>query len=283
MYDKNQGILGYIFPGDGAISRQDRIRQDPYKERRLKMDTVKINKGNTRLIAHRGLSGLETENSIPAFVAAGNRSYYGVETDTHVTSDGIFIILHDDSTGRVAQDDIKVEESSYGLIRKIVLKDMCPAAGTEPVALEGRQDLVIPNLREYIGICQKYGKVCILELKNEFLPEDIRRLVEEIRNLCYLEHVVFISFALSNLICLRELLPTQELYYLTGEYNAEVLKALKQYRLGLDIYYKALTKETVEELHREGIPVNCWTCDNREDAERLVSWGVDFITTNILE
>ena len=68
------------------------------------MDTIKINKGSTRLIAHRGLSGLETENSIPAFVAAGNRSYYGVETDTHVTRDGRFIILHDDSTGRVAWD-----------------------------------------------------------------------------------------------------------------------------------------------------------------------------------
>ena len=44
------------------------------------MDTIKINRGNTRMIAHRGVSGLETENSIPAFVAAGNRSYYGVET-----------------------------------------------------------------------------------------------------------------------------------------------------------------------------------------------------------
>ena len=46
------------------------------------MDTIKIDSGSTRMIAHRGLSGLETENSIPAFVAAGNRGYYGVETDT---------------------------------------------------------------------------------------------------------------------------------------------------------------------------------------------------------
>ncbi len=85
------------------------------------------------------------------------------------------------------------------------------------------------------------------------------------------------------MIFLRELLPGQELYYLTNEYNAGIREALKQYRLGLDVYYKALTKEVVEELHRDGIPVNCWTCDNREDAERLAGWGVDFITTNILE
>ena len=247
------------------------------------MDTIRINKGSTRMIAHRGLSGLETENSIPAFVAAGNRSYYGVETDTHVTRDGRFLILHDDSTGRVAQEDIQVQESDYGLVRRIRLKDICHAAGAEPVTLEDRQDLVIPSLEEYICICRKYGKICVLELKNAFLPEDIRRMVEEIRSLGYLEQVVFISFFLDNMIFLRELLPGQELYYLTNEYNAGIREALKQYRLGLDVYYKALTKEVVEELHRDGIPVNCWTCDNREDAERLAGWGVDFITTNILE
>jgi glycerophosphoryl diester phosphodiesterase len=40
------------------------------------MDTVKlINKKNCKMIAHRGLSYIECENSMPAFVAAGNRSY----------------------------------------------------------------------------------------------------------------------------------------------------------------------------------------------------------------
>ena len=80
-----------------------------------------------------------------------------------------------------------------------------------------------------------------------------------------------------------QLLPDQELYYLTGEYNQEILETLKRHRLNLDIYYKALTKEILEELHGEGILVNCWTCDDKEEAERLVSWGVDFITTNRLE
>lgn len=247
------------------------------------MDTTKIRKQNTRLIAHRGVSGLETENSIPAFVAAGNRSYYGVETDTHVTKDGRFVIIHDDHTGRVAREDIHVEASDYERVRRIGLKDICPRAEDDSVTLQDRQDLIIPNLEEYITICRKYDKVCILELKNAFSPEDIRRIVEEIRRLGYLEQVTFISFALDNMIRLRELLPKQELYYLTGEYSREILDTLKRYSLNLDIYYKALTKEIVEELHSEGILVNCWTCDDREEAERLVSWGVDFITTNVLE
>lgn len=134
------------------------------------MDTIKINRGNTRMIAHRGVSGLETENSIPAFVAAGNRSYYGVETDAHVTRDGKFVVIHDDDTGRVAKEDIHVESSDYERVRRTMLKDICPEAAGDSVTLEDRQDLVIPNLKEYITICRKYGKVCILELKNEISP-----------------------------------------------------------------------------------------------------------------
>ena len=78
------------------------------------MDTIKLNK-NVKMIAHRGLSGLERENTYPAFVAAGNRSYYGVETDVHVTKDKKFVIIHDETTARVSQNavDINVEENNY--------------------------------------------------------------------------------------------------------------------------------------------------------------------------
>ena len=37
---------------------------------RTKMDTLKINKGKTLMVAHRGVSGLEQENTALAFVAA---------------------------------------------------------------------------------------------------------------------------------------------------------------------------------------------------------------------
>ena len=50
------------------------------------MDTIKIEKKNTLMVAHRGVSGLEKENTLAAFIAAGNRSYYGVETDVHRTA-----------------------------------------------------------------------------------------------------------------------------------------------------------------------------------------------------
>ena len=83
------------------------------------MDTVKINKNNTALIAHRGLSGIECENTAAAFVAAGNRSYFGIETDVHKTADGKFIIIHDDNTGRVCAENLPVENSNYEDLRRL--------------------------------------------------------------------------------------------------------------------------------------------------------------------
>ena len=43
-----------------------------------------LNSPKPLMIAHRGVSGLELENTCAAFVAAGNRSYFGIETDGKV-------------------------------------------------------------------------------------------------------------------------------------------------------------------------------------------------------
>ena len=90
------------------------------------MDVIRIDSKNTKMVAHRGLSGLERENTCPAFVAAGNRSYYGVETDVHVTKDGQFVIIHDETTERVSGGvhNFNVEECAYAELKDLTLPDM---------------------------------------------------------------------------------------------------------------------------------------------------------------
>ena len=72
------------------------------------MDTIKLNVKAVKMVAHRGLSGLERENTCPAFVAAANRSYFGIETDVHKTADGKFVIIHDETTERVSLGKVNV-------------------------------------------------------------------------------------------------------------------------------------------------------------------------------
>ena len=239
-------------------------------------DTIRLTQENKPLmIAHRGMSGLEMENSASAFVAAGQRSHFGIETDVHRTADGQFIIIHDDSTKRVAGDEMIVEQTSFRTLRSLRLLD------TD--GQQSRGDLILPSLREYIGICKKYGKVAVLELKNHFAPEDIDKIIDIIRQAEYLDQVIFISFDLPNMICIRERLPQQQAQFLISSVPDWLLDTLQKYRLDLDIKHTVLTREYVEALHAAGIKVNTWTVNTPEDAQRVIDMGVDFITTNILE
>ena len=242
------------------------------------MTTIKLNTTgtNVKIIAHRGLSGLETENTCAAFVAAGNRdSIFGIETDIHRTLDGKFIVIHDDNTKRVAQDAMVIEESNFETLRHLRLFDK---DGTR-----NRHDLILPSLEEYIGICARYEKKAVLELKNEFTAADIHRVMVIIDKLGYLENTIVISFCLKNLIRLRRRYPQIPAQYLLKVWDDKQLDNLVKYDLGLDIKHTAITPELCRMVHDAGKVVNCWTVNTVEDAQRVMDCGVDFITTNILE
>lgn len=239
------------------------------------MDTIKIKKGNVRMIAHRGLSGLETENTCAAFVAAGNRSYAGIETDIHVNPDGCFVIMHDKDTKRLTGESHNVEQEPYSSLSSLVLPDVDGSMV--------RRDLHIPTLEEYISICRKYNKVAVLEIKGLFSPESLDKAVSVVNSFKYLKNTVFISFILNNLTTLKGKYPKVKMQYLTDKWDDSLPGKLKQLGMGLDIDYHQLAPERINACHANGIEVNCWTVNKPEEGERLASWGVDYITSNILE
>ena len=237
-------------------------------------NTIKFNKGNTLVVAHRGVSGLEMENTCAAFIAAGNRTYYGVETDVYRTADANFILNHDGNLKRIAGEDLAVEQVSYDVLRAVVLYDK---DGIK------RGDLHLASVDEYIRICKKYGKIAVFELKSAFTDEEIARLCAIIEGLGYLDGVTFISFNMDNLIKVRALYPAQPCQFLTADVSDAMIARLAELKMDLDVHYHALTKERVDAFHAAGIKINCWTVDSVADAERLADWGVDQITSNILE
>ena len=239
------------------------------------MNTVKIEKGNGLMVAHRGVSGLETENTLAAFIAAGNRSYWGVETDVHPTADGELILIHDSNTKRVCGDEMIVEETDSAVLKALTVKDFF-GEGT-------RSDLRLPTLREYVRLCKKYEKICVLELKEKFSEENVVRVLKTFEEEDYVNGVVYITFHAQNLVYLRQHAPEAKAQYLSGSLDEEVFGLAVKNRYDLDLRFDLLTEEWVKRIHDAGLIVNCWTVNDKEIAERLISWGVDMITTNILE
>ncbi len=239
------------------------------------MNTIKVKNGKTLMVAHRGCSCVEKENSLAAFIAAGNRSYYGIETDVHRTADGEYVCIHDSETARVASDNIVIEKTSFEYIRSLKL---CDIDGTRT-----RNDIRIPTLREYIRCCKRYEKHCVLELKTLYTYENVCEIIDQIIEEDYLEHVTFISFAYDNLLLVKRRLPDQPCQYLVGEYTDDLPQKLADDNMGLDIWYGQINEQNLALLHGKGVEVNVWTCDDPSAAEALINMGVDYITSNRLE
>ena len=240
------------------------------------MNTIKFeDKGDIKMIAHRGVSGLERENTCPAFVAAGVKSYYGIETDVHVTKDGKIIVIHDDNLIRVAGNEMVVEESNFDDLRAVRMKDVDDV--TE------RADLFLPSLEEYISICKKYDKQSILELKNPMSKEVVWKIAEITKSMGWFERITFISFAGENLVYLHEKFPDADAQFLSGYITEEEIKFILDHRFDADLNCNHLTKEKADVLLSAGKKLNCWTVNTLEKAREMQALGVHMITTNILE
>ncbi|MBQ4353826.1 MAG: hypothetical protein IJC71_02920, partial [Clostridia bacterium] len=225
-------------------------------------NTVKIaDKKQTRMVAHRGVSGLETENTAVAFVAAGNRTYYGIETDIYHTADGEIVCQHDSKTGRICEVDLVIEQSNFEDLRALQFKDKDGATD--------RAEIRIATFYEYMKICKKYEKHAVPELKSNYTLEEMRKIMKIVEDLDYCDHTTFIAFNIANLDLVKEVRPEQDCQFLTSKWSDELPEMLEKRSMNLDIYFNALTKEALQACHDHGVEVNCWTVDDPEKANEL--------------
>lgn len=245
-------------------------------------DTIKFeNKGNVQMIAHRGVSGLERENTCAAFVLAGVKSFYGIETDVHITADGKVIVYHDDNVKRLTGLDMVIEETTFDELRKLRFTD----GGSETRRGSGimRNDLCLPSLEEYISICRKYDKQSILELKNVMQKEKVWEIVETIKEMGWYERTTFISFQAENLLALREKYEDSDAQFLRGAPTEEHYQFMIDNRLDADLKWNVITEEVIDRLHKAGRKVNCWVVNDAKISEDLKNMGIDQITSDIVE
>lgn len=223
----------------------------------------------TEFIAHRGFSSKEMENTIEAFKYSAKSSCYGIETDIHVTKDGEFVVFHDDSTLRLCGEEYIIEETNHSKLMELRINDTFQSSKVK-----------IPTLNEYLTICKNGKKKAVVELKNPMSNENISKLISEIKKQNYLDSTIFISFDMNNCMVLRNLLPEQEIQFISITYDEEILKQIASKRIDIDIEYTCLSKDRIKYCQNLGIKVNCWTLNNEKIAKHFVDSGIDFITSN---
>ncbi len=188
-------------------------------------------------------------------------------------------------------EDIKVSECTWAELQQYPLFDRRHFLGIENYGNEvpkgiTRSDLRIASFVEFIRLCKKYGKVAVPEVKGSFSPEEIRIMLDSAREQDYPDQVVFISFDWENLAEICRQAPGQTVQLLTYggmDTSDEFLDRVAAAGFDLDVYLSNVTEEFVARLHQKGIKLNAWTVDFPSDADKFAEWGIDFITSNILE
>ncbi len=222
------------------------------------------------VIAHRGASAYEPENTLRAFDLAIRQGAQMIELDLHLTRDDQVVVIHDprldhttDLTGRVDQmtlDEIKLADVGRG--------ERVPA-------LDETLDLTLGKARLY------------LEIKDPRAAEETLRIIRSRR--CQSEMMIA-SFDLELMRRLGEEVRDIELGVILG---TDTLNPMVRWREAFPwialrrINYQTLCLQVklcsgylARRIKASGKQLYVWTADEESQFARMISLGVDGIVTN---
>ncbi len=212
------------------------------------------------VLAHRGASAAERENTIEAFLRARAMGSDGVELDVRRTADGVIVVHHDPilADGRVIVDVRAADLPAH-----------------------------VPHLDAALDACS--GMWVNVEIKNDpgepdFDPTDsiadqtVAALLERGED----DRWLISSFRLETVDRCRALDERIRTAWLVIEVPDDVIATLvgRGHR-ALNPWVGALHRSHIDACHGAGIAVNTWTCDDPQRMAELIEWGVDAICTNV--
>ncbi len=237
----------------------------------------------TIIVGHRGASKIAPENTVASTKLAFVKKADISEIDVYLSQDNRIMVIHDKTTKRTAGGniDLKIVETDSQKLRELEVGSFKSEAYT------GEK---IPFIEEIIEVIPS-GKKLFIEIKcgKEIAPY----LAEAITQSGKQDQMVLISGNIEAMVETRKILPYLPTYWVkatkkdkeTSEYplydDSVIEEALANNLTGLDLFYKPLTKEFVQKAQAAGLEVYVWTVNEIEDAQKMIEFGVDGITTDV--
>ena len=230
-------------------------------------------KNRPLIFAHRGASGAAPENTLPAFRQAIEVGADGVELDVHLTSDGVPVVIHNETVDATTDGTGRVTEMTVAQV-----KTLDAGAHFDPTFAETR----VPTLEEVLA---EIGQRLLVNI--ELKPAGGRNaglapaVVEVVLQMGLENRIWFSSFKPHHLFQARQassVIPCGLLYSPLNPLTP--LFRLFTPHDALHPYHRMITPKLVERAHARGLRVSTWTVDDVAVAHRLADWGVDTIITN---
>lgn len=219
-------------------------------------------------VAHRGAPALAPENTAASFSAAAAQGVDAIECDLHLSSDGVLICHHDDTTGRVWSEDLKISETPVSKLKTLTL-----SAGFR-VAFPKHKGISIPTFAEAVAAM---GDARIFAEIKGGGTDAAEALCAEAQRLGIKERLTVLSYRRDELIYMRDRGYDCALL-LSCSGPRELLSSDIPEGMDVSVNHTALTSAAVEELHRRGIKVYCYTVEGLRGYRSMSLLGVDAVT-----
>lgn len=275
--NKPASFLAYKFSPYVSKLVYKKMRRKPIEALELKnaSDLTSRDLSGIKFVAHRGLSGVNPENTAPAFTAAGEQGgYYGFECDTHMAKDGVWMVVHDPNLDSLynGEGDVK-EKTSEELAQLKMIRG---------ANIGKHLNVKMCTLQEYVDICKKYNVLPVIEIKDP-RTETMQSFYDFLIKNDILESCVIISFILDDLKELNKIDKNLETWYLVDYLDSKNIQAaLDAGCKGMDFSetFNASRPEWIKKVTDAGMIAACWTVDTKQQLEDMLSAGVTVITTN---
>lgn len=239
--------------------------------------------GPLRIIAHRGLSGLAPENTLPAFARALELGVDMVELDVLLSADGEVVVLHDAELDRTTD--------GHGLVSASTLAELetLDAGSWFSPTFAGTPIPTLSAVFELLG-----GRLPLnVEIKTEAVGRDaeggvVERVLQLVREHGLTEQVLLSSFderALSQALTLDPRVRRAVLLDATTAPGEEPRRdptglLLSTEAAALHLAADALTPALLRQAHDLGIIVGVYTVNEPDRMLELVGLGVEAVFTD---
>lgn len=220
--------------------------------------------------AHRGGASEVPENTLPAFEHAVGLGYRYVETDVHLTADGVLLAFHDDVLDRVTDRTGAIADLPYAKVREALvdgvepiplLEELLDAWPALRVNIDPKHDAAVEPLIDVLRRTGAVDRVCV----GAFSDDRIARVRDALPGICTSlgpNGSLQLGLAATGTSDVGELdAPCAQLPPTYGDTTI-------------------ITPELVAEAHRRGLQVHVWTIDDADEMGRLLDLGVDGIMTD---
>lgn len=230
-----------------------------------------------KFIAHRGLSSLYPENTLPAFEGAKEYGFDGYEFDIHTTKDGKWVVIHDDDVDYMTDGTGDVDSFT---LEEILALNIDNGNHIEDQGMKSLK-LTIPTLEQALDVCKDSDIVPVIEIKDcdmQYLPS----LKETLDEYELSDKAVIISFNRDYIEEYRKLDSDIEILFLANEPTKEDIDWCVENDFGINfnmwLFYKSFS--AIRYAKEKGITIIAWTVDNTIFADIMVLFGSEYITTN---